>query len=295
MKAKQGKNLVFDLPALLRQGDLDIRGIAQKNLMLTVESYYSLLSNYKKEGPIAAEALKKTASNTADKDDYHKISDIKSILEDLGCKKMVLIISDIVSAIQKNNLKFASDCAKSILEDFDKLYNRIISTEIIDNLDSVTSSENSAQDIDALPFAAQTLQRALDKLDRDEANRKMQILAIDDSPAIIKTISSILDYKYKVYGMTNPMMLEKFLKQIVPELFLLDYKMPERTGFELIPIIRSFDEHKKTPIIILTSMGTIDHISVSHSLGAVDFIVKPVQDKTLREKVAKHIVRKKLF
>ena len=295
MKNKQGNNPVFNLPALLRQGDLDIRGAAQGNLSLTVENYYSLLSKYTKDGPKAADALRKIASGKADKNDYQKIVNIKALLEDLACKKLVLIISDIISAIEKDNQKFAADCAKSSLEEFENLYFRISSTEKTDNLDSVLSSEKLTQKNDELPFTAQTLQRALDKMDREEVNRKMRVLAVDDSPAILKTISSILEDKYKVYGMTNPMMLEKFLKQIVPELFLLDYKMPDRTGFELIPVIRSFDEHKKTPIIILTSMGTPDHISASHSLGANDFIVKPFQDNILREKVAKHIVRKKLF
>ncbi|MCL2069475.1 MAG: response regulator [Treponema sp.] len=286
---------IFDLPALLRLEYLDIRGTAQKNLSLTVDKYYSLLSRYKKDGPKAADALQKIASNAANKNDYQAVISIKTILDDIGCRKFGLVIDDIVTAVQKNNPVFAADCAKSILNDFNKLYSLIIATEKTEGLGSILTSESQTQESETQLFLAQTLQRALVKLDREEANRKMRILAVDDSPLIIKNISSILDYRYTIYGMTNPMMLEKFLEQIVPELFLLDYKMPERTGFELIPIIRSFDEHKKTPIVILTSMGTVDHISASHSLGACDFIVKPIQDNILREKVAKHIVRKKSF
>jgi putative two-component system response regulator len=120
----------------------------------------------------------------------------------------------------------------------------------------------------------------------------MRILAVDDDPIIIETISSLLGNEYKVFGMTNQTMLEKFLQQVIPDLFLLDYKMPGRSGFELIPIIRSFEDHKDTPIIFLTSMGTVDHVSAAAALGACDFIVKPFKDNMLREKVAKHIVRK---
>jgi len=76
---------------------------------------------------------------------------------------------------------------------------------------------------------------------------------------------------------------------------LLDYKMPELNGFELVPIIRSFEEHKDTPIIFLTSMGTKGNISVAAMLGAVDFVVKPFDSDTLHEKIAKHIVKKNLF
>jgi DNA-binding response OmpR family regulator len=95
--------------------------------------------------------------------------------------------------------------------------------------------------------------------------------------------------------MTDPTRLEKFLWQVTPELFLLDYKMPALSGFDLVPIIRSFSEHKTTPVIFLTSEGTMAHVSAAFALGACDFIVKPIQGNILREKIAKHIVRKKLF
>jgi PleD family two-component response regulator len=42
-------------------------------------------------------------------------------------------------------------------------------------------------------------------------------------------------------------------------------------------------------------MGTFDHVSSAFALGACDFIVKPFQGNILREKIEKHIVRKKLF
>jgi DNA-binding response OmpR family regulator len=49
--------------------------------------------------------------------------------------------------------------------------------------------------------------------------------------------------------------------------------------------------HKKKPIILLTSSGTMAHISMAVALGAVDFIVKPFDPDTLREKIAKHLVK----
>jgi PleD family two-component response regulator len=132
-------------------------------------------------------------------------------------------------------------------------------------------------------------------LDHEEATRKLRILAVDDSPSMIKTISAALEKDYKVYGMTNPAMMENFLQQITPDLFLLDYEMPELSGFDLVPIIRKCELHTDTPIIFLTHSGTLDHVSAAYALGASDFIVKPFQDTVLREKIAKHIVRKKLF
>jgi putative two-component system response regulator len=121
------------------------------------------------------------------------------------------------------------------------------------------------------------------------ADEKLCILAIDDARDTLTSVYHILHNEYKVYTLPQPEMLENFLKRIKPDLFLLDYKMPGMSGFDLIPIIRRFNEHKHTPIIFLTSEGTIDNLSASIALGACDFIVKPFDPNILSEKIAKHI------
>ena len=131
----------------------------------------------------------------------------------------------------------------------------------------------------------------MESLDNEEHNRKKIILVIDDSPVILKSVSSVLSDMYKVYMLPKPTELQKVLQKLVPDLFLLDYQMPEINGFELIPIIRSFEEHKNTPIIFLTSMGTADILTTASALGASDFVVKPFEPDILREKIAKHIVK----
>jgi CheY-like chemotaxis protein len=117
---------------------------------------------------------------------------------------------------------------------------------------------------------------------------KPVVLAIDDAPDVLKTIHAMLRDLYKVFTLPKPEKLQEFLHKTVPDVFLIDYHMPTVTGFEIIPIIRSFPEHEKTPIILLTSAGTFENISAAVALGACDFIVKPFEKPTLRRKVAKH-------
>jgi DNA-binding response OmpR family regulator len=118
------------------------------------------------------------------------------------------------------------------------------------------------------------------------------ILAVDDSPTILNSISSVLSDEYRVRTLVKPAMIEKLLETITPDLFLLDYLMPEINGFELIPVIRRFEEHKETPIIILTSEGTVDNVTAALALGACDFAVKPFDPVLLREKIKNHIKKK---
>jgi len=123
----------------------------------------------------------------------------------------------------------------------------------------------------------------------ESSSTKRIILTIDDAPDILRTVHSMLHVKYKVYTLPKPEKLANLLRDITPNLFLIDYKMPTISGFDLISIIREFPEHKETPVILMTSEGTLDNISAAVDLGACDFVVKPFEMEVLREKVERHI------
>jgi len=123
----------------------------------------------------------------------------------------------------------------------------------------------------------------------ETTDSKKVIMAIDDSPAILQVVSSVLGDYYKVYTLSKPMELVKILLKVKPDLFLLDYKMPEISGFDLIHVIRGFKEHQDTPIIFLTSEGTIDNVTAAIALGACDFVVKPFAPDVLRERIIKQL------
>lgn len=124
-------------------------------------------------------------------------------------------------------------------------------------------------------------------VDPDEG--KKVILAVDDAPEVLRMIHLLLRDIYKVYTLSEPQNLEALLKNIKPDLFLLDYKMPEMSGFDLIPIIRNNPHYKKTPIVFLTSEKSPDFITEAFNKGACDYMIKPIKVEILREKVAKHI------
>jgi len=116
------------------------------------------------------------------------------------------------------------------------------------------------------------------------------ILAIDDNPSILQALNGLLGEKYKVYTLPQPQAIKDVCNRVVPDLFILDCQMPEMHGFELVPIIRAMAEHEDTPIIFLTSEGTIDNVSVATSIGATGFIVKPIDEVILHEKVSAALV-----
>jgi len=291
-------NRHFYLPALLRAGDLDIRMIARNNISLRVDEYYNSLSKLIDYIPNALENLNRIAALEGSEIDFRNLTILKNLLNSAGCKKFATAVTDIINSGKWGHNDFAASSAKKLLDDINSVYKHILKAEKKEEPEDLSAGEitdNEADDYFSSTFETFPLIKVLGLMDQEEATRKLKILAVDDSPVLIKTISTLLEEEYKIYGMTDPTMLSKFLEQVTPELFLLDYKMPEITGFELVPIIRSFPEHKNTPIIFLTFLGTPDYVTSALALGACDFIVKPFQGNILREKIGKHIVRKKLL
>lgn len=147
-----------------------------------------------------------------------------------------------------------------------------------------------AADLVAKPFNdADLINRIENAIDPQKHDAyKPVVLAVDDDPAILTSINELLHRQYKVYTLPKPEVLTLLLEKIEPDLFLLDCKMPVLNGFDLIPQIRAFPKHEETPILFLTSEGSIDNVSAAVYYGAVDFIVKPANEQILREKLALH-------
>ena len=276
------KEVRFHPPSLMRISELNIRDIAAKDYSITLEEYLHLLCEATDKIPACLSVLSKLAQN--DTDDLTLLSDAKDALERIGCYSFVSLLDGVVSG------KLTVDEIVKLANNLGGFFRRISNTK---NIPKSLVGDFADGEYDNIYKSK--LGYAINQLDREEATRKMRVLAVDDAAVILNRVSAVLSDMYKVHTIANPMMVEKYLDYVVPELFLLDYKMPLISGFELIPIIRRHEEHKNTPIIFLTAAGTIENISTAMSLGACDFIVKPFQTDVLQNKVAEHIERKRLF
>jgi len=266
----------FNLTALLKLSDLNMRRVAEKNKKLTIGKYFMTLSQFLDLAPNASDAIKEFAGDGSGIKDWKSIKDLITVFEEMNCDKFIPNLIEIRNACGKGDRRVAALHAEKIDQSFNHLYSQIMSAKI-------------TKEKDAFPKADSTILSCLKVLDEKKADHELLVLTVDDSPAILEAVSAVLGKEYKVFKLPKPEMLEKVLKQVKPDLFLLDYQMPVLNGFELIPVIRGFDEHKDTPIIFLTSEGTVDNLTAAISLGACDFIVKPFNPDQLREKVAKHI------
>jgi len=275
-------NECYDLMVLFERSDLNIRKIATSVKTLTAGDYFDMLSELMRNAPQFSKDLLKLMNRDGDRNTYKNLSSMFTLLRGLGYDKHEVDFEGMLDAYDRGQSRLTSVYAKKILSDFDELCDQVTAAKL-----------NSApEDFSVDPYAVLLKEWLDQRYVEEEAVHKPVILAVDDSPVILKSVSSLLSDDYKVYMLAKSVMLEKTLGQIRPDLFLLDYNMPIINGFELIPVIRNFVEHKNTPIIFLTSEGTIDNISSAVMLGACDFIAKPVKPSILRERIGKHIDRK---
>jgi len=274
----ESENIIyFNLPEMLKRDTLNTRAFADE-FVVTVGTYFSMLLRLEKQSAKAVEALNRFINRSADIDSYKSLDNLLLLLKDLRSERFVTPIYSILGAYDTGNWRLAAHRAEMMMGDF----NAFCAT-----LDEMRRKGKQA----AVPDPAMPLKEYIRILDEAEANRKPVILAIDDSPTILSSLLSVLGGDYKVFTLPKPSELERVLTRLTPDLFLLDYLMPDINGFELVPIIRSFEAHAETPIIYLTSHGTIDNLTAALALGASDFVVKPFDADILREKIAKHIVK----
>jgi signal transduction histidine kinase/DNA-binding response OmpR family regulator len=122
---------------------------------------------------------------------------------------------------------------------------------------------------------------------QDEAE-KINILMVDDSPTNLLALETILQGPDRnlVKASSGDEALRYLLNTDVA-VVLLDVYMPGIDGLETAALIRGREKSRDIPIIFLTadSMGN-RHIAKGYSLGAVDYILKPVEPDILRSKVA---------
>jgi two-component system nitrogen regulation response regulator NtrX len=101
------------------------------------------------------------------------------------------------------------------------------------------------------------------------------ICIIDDEPAILKSLSSILeDEGYQVIVATNGIEGMKVVRSDSPDLVLLDIWMPEMDGLETLKRLRL--QFPGILVVMMSGHGSIETAVKATKLGAYDYLEKPL-------------------
>jgi PAS domain S-box-containing protein len=119
------------------------------------------------------------------------------------------------------------------------------------------------------------------------APERARVLVVDDDEHNLIAINSVLEDVAEVVVANSG---EEALRQLLRTEFaviLLDVFMPGMDGYETAQIIRSREQTKRVPIVFLSAVNKeSQHLLRGYSMGAVDYVFKPVEATVLRSKVA---------
>jgi diguanylate cyclase (GGDEF)-like protein len=124
--------------------------------------------------------------------------------------------------------------------------------------------------------------------------RRAIILIVDDEVANIEILNAALEDEYEIYFATSGEEAIRVTLEILPDLILLDVLMPGIDGYEVCRRLKQEPLVADVPIIFTTGLGDQEAEVRGLSLGAIDYVTKPISPVIVRVRVRNHIDLKRM-
>jgi len=112
----------------------------------------------------------------------------------------------------------------------------------------------------------------------------LKILLVDDEKEFASTLGERLELRgFQVQVVNNGDQALLAMSQNLPQVVVLDVKMPGLGGMEVLKRMRS--QYSAVPVLLLTGIGSSDECDRCLELGAFDCLIKPIQIDTLVSKL----------
>jgi signal transduction histidine kinase len=116
------------------------------------------------------------------------------------------------------------------------------------------------------------------------------ILIVDDKVENLNVLAKILDqYGYTVRPATSARLAFKAAKKRLPDLILLDIRMPEMDGYEFCRKLKADPELRDVPVIFLSALTQAAGKVTAFQCGGVDYVTKPFQVEEVIARVETHL------
>lgn len=131
-----------------------------------------------------------------------------------------------------------------------------------------------------------------DMFPREPGSDTKRVMVVDDDPDAMQLVENILkDEGYELVTVSNATEVGLKAAQMVPDLIILDYLMPDINGFEVSKALRSNDLTKNIPIMAVTCLTKESDIERIFECGADEYLAKPYKVEQLQKKVRELIGR----
>jgi two-component system response regulator HydG len=120
-----------------------------------------------------------------------------------------------------------------------------------------------------------------------------RILIVDDEPLVLEVLSDVLEREgFRVSRAPEAEQALAELEQEPHALVLCDIRMPGMDGFELLKEIRRV--HPGIDVIMMTGFGSLDGAIDAMTLGAADYLIKPLKPKEIVARIRSILHRRML-
>jgi len=120
-----------------------------------------------------------------------------------------------------------------------------------------------------------------------------KIMLVDDEPDSLKLLYTMLESDYKIVVASNGVEAIKLAVESEPDLILLDVMMPDMDGYEVCQKLKANVQIRHIPIIFVSSMNDIVDEHKGLTVGAVDYISKPISFIIAKARIAIHLELKR--
>ena len=119
--------------------------------------------------------------------------------------------------------------------------------------------------------------------------RPKKILVIDDDASIRRLLSARLQRNsdWQVLNAADGHSGLAAADEHRPDMIILDWLLPDIDGPGVLKALKNCCHHRHTPVMMLTGRSTIGDIEDAFALGAADYVIKPLELRTINGKIAK--------
>lgn len=118
------------------------------------------------------------------------------------------------------------------------------------------------------------------------------ILVVDDEPDLRLLVRMTLEGSgYDVEEATTAAEALERANEIRPALILLDIRLPDAEGFDVLKALRADAQFTDTPVVMMSAHSSPPTLRKAEDIGSHDYLIKPFKYDDLLAMVAKHLAR----
>ncbi len=120
--------------------------------------------------------------------------------------------------------------------------------------------------------------------------QRSQLLIIDDDAQLLSVVQAMLQpWGFQIVVLSNPQQFWGTLKEVKPDLLMLDIEMPEVNGIDLCQEIRNDSQWEDLSILMISASNDDETIQQVFTAGADDYVSKPIRAAELVARVIRRL------